>query len=65
MEWNTTAAIIARKKIKIKYKDEESQWESDQSDPNVIYYTWQDNNTVIACSTVYNVSDEHTIIPSR
>jgi hypothetical protein len=74
LEWNTTAAIVARKKIRIKKekekenyegKDDESQWESDPSDPGVICYAWQDNNTVIACSTVHQAGEEHTIVRSR
>ena len=70
LEWNTTAAIVVRKKIKVKKekdeeKDDESQWESDPSDPGVICYAWQDNNTVIACSTVHQAGEEHTIIRSR
>jgi hypothetical protein len=39
IEWNTIAAIITQKKIKIKHKNEESQWELDQLDPGVICYT--------------------------
>jgi hypothetical protein len=52
-------------KVKKEDDDDESQWESDLSDPGVICYAWQDNNTVIACSTVHSVGDEHTIIRSR
>jgi hypothetical protein len=61
LEWNTTAAIAVRKQIKVVKEDddEESEWESDPLDSGVICYIWQDNNTVIACSTV---GQEHTII---
>jgi hypothetical protein len=54
LEWNTTAAIAVRKQIKVVKEDddEESEWESDPLDSGVICYIWQDNNTVIACSTV-------------
>ena len=38
---------------------------SDASDPGVNCYAWQDNNTVIACSTVHKSSEEDTIIQSR
>jgi len=67
LEWNTTAAIVVRKQIKVQNGacDEESQWESDASDPGVICYAWQDNNTVIACSTVHKSGEEQTIIRSR
>jgi hypothetical protein len=65
LEWNTTAAIIARKQVKIKKEDDESEWESDSEDPGVICYAWQDNNTVIACSTVHSSGNEHTIIRLR
>jgi hypothetical protein len=39
--------------------------ELDPSDPGVLCLAWQDNNTVLACSTVHKVGEEHTIIRSR
>ena len=67
LEWNTTAAIVVRKKVKVEEKEEgeDSQWESDSLDPGVICYAWQDNNTVIACSTVHCAGTEHSITRSR
>ena len=59
MEWNTTAAIVVRK------QREGVQLEPDPSDPGVICFAWQDNNTVLACSTVHKAGEEHTIIRSR
>jgi hypothetical protein len=43
----------------------QSQLESDPLDPGVLCLAWQDNNTVLACSTVHNVGEYHTIIRSR
>lgn len=40
LEWNTTAAIVVQKQIKVQNRvgDKESEWESDASDPGVICY---------------------------
>lgn len=53
LEWNTIAAIIVRKRVRIKKENDESESESDSKDPGVLCFAWQDNNTVIACSTYY------------
>ena len=38
LEWNTTAAIIVRKQLKIKMEDGIDGYESDPSDPGVLCY---------------------------
>jgi hypothetical protein len=65
MEWNTTAAIIARKQVQIKQEDGKDLLQNDPQDPGVLCFAWQDNNTVIACSTVHSADTEHTIIRKR
>lgn len=65
MEWNTTAAIVARKQLQIKQEDGKDVTQEDSKDPGVLCFAWQDNNTVIACSTVHRTGEEHTITRKR
>jgi Transposase IS4 len=59
MEWNITTTIVVRK------QREGVQLEPDPSDLGVICFAWQDNNTILICSTVYKASEEYTIVRSR
>jgi hypothetical protein len=65
LKWNTTAAIVVKQQVQIKQDDGSNKAKEDPTDPGVICYAWQDNNTVLACSTVHSVRDEQTIIRSR
>lgn len=66
LEWNTTAAVVIQKQIKVKKEedqdqDTETEQESDPLDPGVICFAQQDNNTVVAYSTVHKAGEKNTI----